>query len=619
MFNFFQKYRNSIAYTLFKKVYITFFILVSTFISYQIFIEYKNSKKDNIESFSKIENVYKNLYEKHIISKNTYEIEELTKAIFETTKVSGIIIEDKENKIIYIRGDIPFTFSSKEITKNNFQDLNFLKSEFLSKKIEFKGFGETYASVSLFIKNSEIFESIKETVFLMLFNLLGSMIILFILFTAFILKYLNKPLTKIIEETKKFDVVAHEVIEIKTDNFQKNEFYKLAKTFNKMSKEINEAYINMQQLTMIREIQKNKLEEQKDELIKANKSKDDFLANMSHELKTPLNSINVISEVMVKNRKKNLNEKQIKNLEIVNKCGRDLLFLVNDVLDLSKLEAGQIVLNNKEINVKDFVSSIYDMFKPQTKLKDVKFVVKVDENINSIYSDEERIKQIVKNLLSNALKFTEKGEISLEVEDDKDNVKIIVKDEGIGIPKDKLEHIFDRFKQVDGSTTRKYGGTGLGLSICKELAILLKGEISVESILDEGSVFEILIPKNEHLINSLKKEDKYDDKKKEETKETLFVYNNNPVSFFQIILLLNKNFLVKQYSKIDELISNYKDESKKVVIDISELDENSFENIKKEIKDSDLIVLYENEKVFIKNNEYISFQKPIDETIFTKI
>ena len=619
MFNFFQKYRNSIAYTLFKKVYITFFILVSTFISYQIFIEYKNSKKDNIESFSKIENVYKDLYEKHIISKNTYEIEELTKAIFETTKVSGIIIEDKENKIVYIRGDIPFTFPSKEITKNNFQDLNFLKSEFLSKRIEFKGFGETYASVSLFIKNSEIFESIKETVFLMLFNLLGSMIILFILFTAFILKYLNKPLTKIIEETKKFDVVAHEVIEIKTDNFQKNEFYKLAKTFNKMSKEINEAYINMQQLTMIREIQKNKLEEQKDELIKANKSKDDFLANMSHELKTPLNSINIISEVMINNREKNLTDKQKKNLEIVNKCGRDLLFLINDVLDLSKLEAGQIVLNNKEINVKDFVSSIYDMFKPQTKLKDVKFVVKVDENINSIYSDEERIKQIVKNLLSNALKFTEKGEISLKVEDDKDNVKIIVKDEGIGIPKDKLEHIFDRFKQVDGSTTRKYGGTGLGLSICKELAILLKGEISVESTLDEGSVFEILIPKNEHLINSLKKEDKHDDKKKEETKETLFVYNNNPVSFFQIILLLNKNFLVKQYSKIDELISNYKDESKKVVIDISELDENSFEHIKKEIKYSDLIVLYENEKVFIKNNEYISFQKPIDETIFTKI
>jgi signal transduction histidine kinase len=254
---------------------------------------------------------------------------------------------------------------------------------------------------------------------------------------------------------------------------------------------------------MIREIQKNKLEDQKTELIQANKSKDDFLANMSHELKTPLNSINVISDVMMRNRANNLDEKQVKNLEIINKCGKDLLFLINDVLDISKLEAGQIILNNGTIDIKELIRSIYDMFYPQTKVKDIDFVLKIDESLNNIYSDEDRIKQIVKNLLSNALKFTQEGKISLIVKDENENIRILVKDEGIGIPEDKLEHIFDRFKQVDGSTTRKYGGTGLGLAICKELAQLLKGNITVKSELDKGSTFEVVISKNEDLIEGL--------------------------------------------------------------------------------------------------------------------
>ena len=270
---------------------------------------------------------------------------------------------------------------------------------------------------------------------------------------------------------------------------------------------LSKSMFSMQESLLNRKKEQKKytkmLHMQKLELIQANKSKDDFLANMSHELKTPLNSINVISDVMMRNKANNLDERQVKNLEIINKCGKDLLFLINDVLDISKLEAGQIILNNTIIDIKELIRSIYDMFYPQTKVKDVDFVLKIDESLNNIYSDEDRIKQIVKNLLSNALKFTPKGKISLIVKDENENVRIIVKDEGIGIPEDKLEHIFDRFKQVDGSTTRKYGGTGLGLAICKELAHLLKGNITVKSELDKGSSFELELPKNSDLIEGM--------------------------------------------------------------------------------------------------------------------
>ena len=501
MSNFLKNYRNSIGYMLFKKVYITYFIFVIIFIFYQIFSEYSNSKKESVNSLKKIEKVYKNLFTKHIISENSFELQELSNTIFATTNISGILIKEYKDGFSFSNGEIPLEYKKSE----NQIDKIITTGDFLSYKIELLAFGKKYASITLFMKNSEIFASLKESIVLILINLIASMIILWVLFFIFTGKYLIEPLNEIIDATKRFDVVEHEIFEINTKKMKKNELQKLANTFNKMSKRINEAYINMQQLTMIREIQKNKLEDQKNELIKANKAKDDFLANMSHELKTPLNSINVISDVMAKNRSGKLDEKQVKNLQIINKCGKDLLFLINDVLDLSKLEAGQIIVNNSSINLKDLMSSIYDMFYPQTKMKNIDFVMKIDESLESIYSDEDRIKQIIKNLLSNALKFTEKGRISLVVKDDKENIRIIVEDEGIGIPKDKLEHIFDRFKQVDGSTTRKYGGTGLGLAICKELAMLLKGDVYVSSELDKGSKFEFIFSKNLNLLESLKK------------------------------------------------------------------------------------------------------------------
>ncbi len=351
---------------------------------------------------------------------------------------------------------------------------------------------------------------------------------------------------------------------------------------------------------------------------------------MSHELKTPLNSINVISDVMIKNRTENLDEKQIKNLEIINKCGKDLLFLINDVLDISKLEAGQIILNNDIIKIKELITSIYDMFYPQTKAKGIDFVLKIDESLESMYSDEDRIKQIIKNLLSNALKFTDKGKISLIVKDEEKNIRVIVKDEGIGIPEDKLENIFDRFKQVDGSTTRKYGGTGLGLAICKELSYLLKGDISVTSELDKGSTFEVVIAKNEDLLHglnvlSLKKETQTTtnetkeenlfielDSEEELKKEIILVYNNDPVKFFSVIMNLNKIFEVKQSANLKDIKELYDKDNAKVLIDVSnntvlEIDEFI------EFFGKDLILIYEdNIDLELSEKVFSIIKKPID-------
>ncbi len=147
---------------------------------------------------------------------------------------------------------------------------------------------------------------------------------------------------------------------------------------------------------------------------------------------------------------------------------------------------------------------IKDMFEPQVLEKDLEFKFEFDRKLELIHSDKQRIKQIVKNLLSNSLKFVHQGEIRLLIEDKEEFVEIIVSDDGIGIEKDKLETIFDRFKQVGGSTTRKYGGTGLGLAICRDLVELFKGDIKIESEIDKGTTITVLIPKNLDQYNGLK-------------------------------------------------------------------------------------------------------------------
>ena len=246
------------------------------------------------------------------------------------------------------------------------------------------------------------------------------------------------------------------------------------------------------------------------ELESSSKFKSEFLANMSHELRTPLNSILILSKLLSTNKGDNLTEKQIEFASVINKSGTDLLKLINEVLDLAKVESGKIELEIKEHKIDQFAKDMSDTFMALSKENKIQFNVKCSPNLPETFvSDAHRLSQIVKNLLSNAFKFTSaEGRIDLSFNSIKskpeftspqllkqeDVLEIAVRDSGIGIEKSKLESVFEAFKQADGSTQRKYGGTGLGLSISKELVHLLGGQISLESELGKGTTFFVHIP-----------------------------------------------------------------------------------------------------------------------------
>lgn len=245
-------------------------------------------------------------------------------------------------------------------------------------------------------------------------------------------------------------------------------------------------------------IAKAEIEKKNKEVEMSSRFKSQFLANMSHELRTPLNSLLILSKDLSENKKGNLDETQIESARIVYKSGRDLLQLINEVLDLSKIEAGRMDLNIEEVPINEFVANINRNFSHIAKEKGLTLVVNEDPLLPEfIKTDQQRLDQIIKNLLSNAIKFTQHGSITVSMRKDKDkSLAIDVKDTGIGIPPEKQKVIFEAFHQADGSTSRKYGGTGLGLSISRELAKLLGGEIKLSSKANEGSVFTLIIPLN---------------------------------------------------------------------------------------------------------------------------
>ena len=235
-----------------------------------------------------------------------------------------------------------------------------------------------------------------------------------------------------------------------------------------------------------------------EELALSTKYKSEFLANMSHELRTPLNSILLLSRLMAENPDENLNEDQVESAKVIQSSGTSLLTLIDEILDLAKIESGKMTLEHQTIMLNDVVKDLKNLFDPILKQKSLQFNIIIDEDVNkSIETDRLRLDQVLRNLLSNAAKFTSKGSITLHIKNDpkqKDFVIFSVKDTGIGIPADKQKVIFEAFQQADGSTRRKFGGTGLGLSISREIARLLGGELTLTSKENEGSDFSLIIP-----------------------------------------------------------------------------------------------------------------------------
>jgi signal transduction histidine kinase/ActR/RegA family two-component response regulator len=235
-----------------------------------------------------------------------------------------------------------------------------------------------------------------------------------------------------------------------------------------------------------------------EELERTNRYKSEFLANVSHELRTPLNSILLLSKLLV-SEDQGMDDKHKQQAQVINKAGEDLLQLINDILDLSKIEAGRLDLHLREVTIVDLLNDIHDLFKPVADEKGLVLVVESQPSApETLLTDADKLAQILRNFMGNAIKFTAQGQITLRLEyDASDNrwpVRIRVTDTGIGIPEDKHDLIFEAFQQADGSTSRRYGGTGLGLSISCSLADLLGGHISVDSQSGHGATFTLMLP-----------------------------------------------------------------------------------------------------------------------------
>ncbi|MGO5012873.1 ATP-binding protein [Niallia sp. Sow4_A1] len=268
------------------------------------------------------------------------------------------------------------------------------------------------------------------------------------------------------------------------------------------------------------------LEEQAEQLVYSAQYKSEFLANMSHELRTPLNSMLILSQMLVEKENENLNAKQMQYLQTIYFSGNELLRLINEILDLEKIETGLMEILVEPVKMEEIQYCLKNQFAPIANKKKLDFAIKMEEEVPTfIETDAHRLNQVLKNLLSNAFKFTENGRIELLIRLENSTnlaktnegvVSFTVKDTGIGIPKEKMDIIFEPFKQADGTISRRYGGTGLGLSICKEITHLLGGRLEATSMEGMGSSFSIYLPimgqkqKDAVLVNErLLKEESY--------------------------------------------------------------------------------------------------------------
>jgi signal transduction histidine kinase/DNA-binding response OmpR family regulator len=267
--------------------------------------------------------------------------------------------------------------------------------------------------------------------------------------------------------------------------------------------ELEQTNSQLEEQAQILETQRDDLErttaamqQKADELEQASRYKSDFLANMSHELRTPLNSLLILSKLLGDNAEGNLNDEQVKYARTIQSSGADLLTLINDILDLSKIEAGQIQMQPENVPLQRLAGDIRGLFQPIASERGLSFEIRIAPDCPAaIETDRQRLEQVLKNLLANAFKFTQRGGVTLSLtRAGADRLALAVTDTGIGIAPEQQESIFEAFRQADGTISRKFGGTGLGLSISRELTRLLGGAIGVESRLGEGSTFTIVVP-----------------------------------------------------------------------------------------------------------------------------
>lgn len=320
-----------------------------------------------------------------------------------------------------------------------------------------------------------------------------------VLLSYLIVLFFSKRLANNFNLFKDFfrEAVSHHNL-IDNSQISYKEFEVLAETANKMiverlksEEELKRHREHLEELVIERTAE---LEKEKEHALSADRLKSAFLATMSHELRTPLNSIIGFTGILMKGGPGPLNDEQKKQLGMAQNSARHLLSLINDILDISKIEAGQLKMNLLPFNLPEVIFKVIEINRPFADKKNLRISVSIDENINDIVSDNLRVQQILLNLVNNAIKFSEIGTISIKCSLINNYVKIQITDSGIGIESGKIEQLFKPFIQIDTGLTRKHEGTGLGLSICKKLTEMLNGKIEVESEYGHGSTFTVSLP-----------------------------------------------------------------------------------------------------------------------------
>ncbi|SHE34412.1 response regulator [Alkalibacter saccharofermentans] len=316
---------------------------------------------------------------------------------------------------------------------------------------------------------------------------------------------------------------------------------KLQSTNSELEQQTKELGMQANELTE----QNAELEMQKRQLDEASRLKTIFLSNMSHELRTPLNSVIALSGVLSRRLIGKIPEEEFSYLEIIERNGKNLLTLINDILDISRIEAGREEIEITEFNASHAIAEVVSMIQPQAQQQDTELLYESKESEIIINSDVNKFRHVLQNIVANAIKFTVEGIVEIFVSQRENSIEIIVKDTGIGIPKEHLPYIFDEFRQADGSTSRRFGGTGLGLSISKKYANLLGGTITVKSEPDVGSEFTLKLPIRYSIENQIKEQIKTDNRNLETnrsvrqidcdlTEKTILLVEDNESAIIQI-------------------------------------------------------------------------------------
>ncbi len=558
-------FKNSLSFLVFKKIFVWYFFIATIFTIYEIYMQYKIVNNNIIKELSIAKNSFEKILQTSIWNLDIKKINEDIKAILNSNNIIGISIKNSDEEIISRVGILPleekkhtsYLLQNKEqvVFDNSLEKFTFIienNKKLLDKKL---------VIVDFYYSKDITYEMIKQNIFLIVVITFLKLFVLFLLFNYFLKKMISKPLKNLIEATKHLDGRNRVFVDTNITNNYHTELNVLTDSFNYMSKKI---YDDFESLTKLNTI----LKKQKKELLEAYEYKNFFLANISHELKTPLNPISLISSTMIKNKDNKYDEVTIENLKIINKASSELNLLIEDILDVTKIEAGEIKVNFQEVNLQIIFNSLISSYKQaiNEKALELNYQIQISNLMQVI--DVRRVSQVCRNLISNAIKFTNQGSINIILKEDNNYIYFEITDTGIGIDFKDIDKIFTIFKQLDASITRKFSGIGVGLAISKELAKLLEGDIKVLSQKDVGSTFTFFFKKQDKSkIGVKKQEEKFElcsfsleNQNYECKKIRVVILNNNPLLFFKLGIALNKEPFIKlqQIKNLEEL-ENFED------------------------------------------------------------